>query len=96
MDTHWSICNAPTRRWRSQFVRSRRDVGSGKQEEPYSCASLVVVSTEAIALAFSGGKLSGAVDFTRLPDSYADTADLTWEKAEVHSRGFWVSCGVIS
>lgn len=95
VDRHWSMCNAPTCRLRSQFARRRRDVGSGKQEEPYSCA-LVLVSTEAIALAFSSVNLSAAVDFTGLPDSYADSRDLTWEKAEVHSRGFWVSYGGIS
>lgn len=96
VDKHRSICNAPACRLRSPLARRRRDVGSGKQEEPYSCASPVaVVSTQASALAFSGGKLSGAVDFTRLPDSDADTPDLTWEKVAVHSRGFWVSCGVI-
>lgn len=96
VDKHRSMCNAPACRLRSPLARRRRDVGSGKQEEPYSCASAVaVVSTQASALAFSGGKLSGAVDFTRLPDSDADTPDRTWEKAAVHSRGFWVSCGVI-
>lgn len=94
MDKHWSICNSPTGRLRSRFARSRGDVGSGKQEEPYSCA-LVAVSTEAIALALSGGKLSGAADYTRRPDSYTDTSDLTWEKAVEHSRGFWVSYGVL-
>lgn len=57
MDKRWSICNAVTCRWRAQLVRSRRDVGSGKQEEPYSCA-LVVTSTEAIRLAFSGENIS--------------------------------------
>lgn len=54
VDKRWSICNAVTCRWRAQFVRSRRrDIGSGKQEEPYSCA-LVVARTEAIGVAFGG------------------------------------------
>lgn len=57
VEKRWSICNAVTCRWRAQLVRSRRDVGSGKQEEPYSCA-LVVTSTEAIRLAFSGENIS--------------------------------------
>lgn len=39
----------------------------------------------------SAVKISGSVDYTTLLDSYFETLNRIWGKAEVHLSGFWVS-----
>ena len=65
------------------FLRRKWEVGRAVQ-------LCFVANREANRLT-SAVKISGSVDQTRRLDSYFETLNLTWEKVEVHLRGFWVS-----